>query len=68
MVKEIIDPHSKYIKRIFSRENCIFKNNLILKKISFTGLSDKNTILIDDNEQIVSINAMNSILIKKLDT
>jgi len=43
-------------------------NDLFLKKISFTGMSENNTILIDDNENVVSINAMNSILIKRFDS
>lgn len=43
-------------------------NEMYLKKISFTGMSESNTILIDDNEHVVSINAMNSILIKRFDS
>lgn len=39
--------------------------NKYLKKISFTGMSDLNTILIDDNIEVVALNAMNAIQIHK---
>lgn len=65
IVNDVIDPCGKYIRSIFSRDNCMQIGHKYLKKISFTGMSDLNTIIIDDSEDVVALNAMNAIQIQK---